>query len=87
MVGYPDKWRDYSKLKIDAADLYGNVERSAQFEWEYQLSDLGKPVDQQEVGDDAADRQCVQRRAREQDRLPGRHPAAAVSSIRRRTRR
>ena len=45
MVGYPDKWRDYSKLKVDVADLYGNVERSAQFEWDYQLSDLGKPVD------------------------------------------
>ncbi len=44
-VGYPDKWRDYSKLKIDAADLYGNVERSGQFEWAYQLSDLGKAVD------------------------------------------
>ena len=25
MVGYPDKWRDYSTLKIDAGDLYGNV--------------------------------------------------------------
>ena len=45
MVGYPDKWRDYSKLKVDAGDLYGNVERSGQFEWEYQLSDLDKPVD------------------------------------------
>jgi putative endopeptidase len=45
MVGYPDKWRDYSKLQVDAADLFGNVERSAQFEWDYQLSDLGKPVD------------------------------------------
>jgi len=45
MVGYPDKWRDYSKLKIDAADLYGNVERSNRFEWDYQLSDLDKPVD------------------------------------------
>jgi len=45
MVGYPDKWRDYSKLKVDAGDLYGNVERSGQFEWEYQLSDLDKSVD------------------------------------------
>jgi putative endopeptidase len=45
MVGYPDKWRDYSKLNVDAGDLYGNVMRSAQFEWEYQLSDLDKPVD------------------------------------------
>jgi putative endopeptidase len=45
MVGYPDKWRDYSKLKIDAADLYGNVQRSNRFEWEYALSDLDKAVD------------------------------------------
>jgi len=45
MVGYPDKWRDYSSLKIDPADLYGNVERSRAFEWAYTLSDLGKPVD------------------------------------------
>jgi putative endopeptidase len=44
-VGYPDKWRDYSKLKIVANDLFGNIERSSQFEWEYQLSDLGKAVD------------------------------------------
>src|SRR3546814_17556591 len=45
MVGYPDKWRDYSALKLDPADLYGNVERSAAFEYAYALQDLGKPVD------------------------------------------
>ncbi|MBN8841862.1 MAG: M13 family metallopeptidase [Sphingomonadales bacterium] len=45
MVGYPDKWRDYSGLKIDPADLYGNVKRSAAFEYAYSLSDLNKPVD------------------------------------------
>jgi putative endopeptidase len=50
MVGYPDKWRDYSSLKIDPADLYGNVQRSNRFEWEYQLSDLGKPVDRMKWG-------------------------------------
>lgn len=50
MVGYPDKWRDYSQLKINVGDLYGNVERSGQFEWEYQLSDLGKPVDRLKWG-------------------------------------
>jgi len=50
MVGYPDTWRDYSTLKIDAADLYGNVQRSNRFEWEYQLSDLGKPVDRKKWG-------------------------------------
>ena len=45
MVGYPDKFRDYSKLEMKADDLYGNVKRSSAFEWDYQLSDLGKPVD------------------------------------------
>ena len=45
MVGYPDKWRDYAGLKIDANDLYGNVRRSGQFEWAYALKDLGQPVD------------------------------------------
>jgi putative endopeptidase len=45
MVGYPDKFRDYSKLVMKPDDLYGNVKRSVAFEWDYQLSDLGKPVD------------------------------------------
>ncbi|HEU0284288.1 MAG TPA: M13 family metallopeptidase, partial [Sphingomicrobium sp.] len=45
MVGYPEKFKDYSKLQMKADDLYGNVKRSSAFEWEYQLSDLGKPVD------------------------------------------
>ncbi|HKP34990.1 MAG TPA: M13 family metallopeptidase [Sphingomicrobium sp.] len=45
MVGYPDKFRDYSKLVIKPDDLYGNVKRSAAFEWAYQLEDLNKPVD------------------------------------------
>jgi putative endopeptidase len=45
MVGYPDKFRDYSKLVVKTDDLYGNVKRSSAFEWDYQLSDLGKPVD------------------------------------------
>jgi putative endopeptidase len=45
MVGYPDKWRDYSALKIDPSDLFGNIERAGRFEWDYQIDDLGKPVD------------------------------------------
>jgi putative endopeptidase len=45
MVGYPDKFRDYSKLQIEADDLYGNVKRSSAFEWAYSLEDLNKPVD------------------------------------------
>ncbi len=45
MVGYPDKFRDYSKLEMKADDLYGNVKRSSAFEWDYPLSDLNQPVD------------------------------------------
>ncbi|MFM5924326.1 MAG: M13 family metallopeptidase [Novosphingobium sp.] len=45
MVGYPDKWRDYSKLTVVPGDLYGNVQRAGQFNADYQMSFLGKPVD------------------------------------------
>src|SRR4051812_6095400 len=45
MVGYPDKFRDYSKLVMKPDDLYGNVKRSAAFEWAYAMEDLNKPVD------------------------------------------
>jgi endothelin-converting enzyme/putative endopeptidase len=44
-VGYPDKWRDYSKLEIARGDELGNVERSRQFEFNRQLAKIGKPVD------------------------------------------
>ncbi len=49
-VGYPDKWRDYSGLKIDPTDLYGDAKRSAAFEWAYQLADLGRAVDSKKWG-------------------------------------
>jgi putative endopeptidase len=45
MVGYPETFRDYSKLVVKPDDLYGNVKRSNAFEWQYQLSQLGQPVD------------------------------------------
>ena len=44
MVGYPDKFRDYSKLEVRADDLYGNVERASRFNADYEMEDLGKPV-------------------------------------------
>ena len=45
MVGYPDKWRDYSKLAVMPGDLYGNVQRTGVFNNAYQMSFLGKSVD------------------------------------------
>ena len=49
-IGYPDNWRDYSALRIDAGDLYGNVERAAAFEWARQVRRLNDPVDRSEWG-------------------------------------
>ncbi len=43
-IGYPDEWREYDGLKLEPGDLYGNVERSAAFEWAFNLDKLGKPV-------------------------------------------
>lgn len=44
-VGYPDKWRDYSALEIDPADLMGNLKRSSIFETAHEVSKIGKNVD------------------------------------------
>lgn len=49
-IGYPDKWRDYSSLKIDKGDLYGNAARATEFEYQRNLNKLGKPVDRTEWG-------------------------------------
>ncbi len=44
-IGYPDKWRDYSSVKIDRNDFAGNVERTHQFESRRDINKIGKPVD------------------------------------------
>jgi putative endopeptidase len=49
-IGYPDKWRDYSKLEIVRGDELGNVERARRFEFERLLAKIGKPVDRGEWG-------------------------------------
>jgi putative endopeptidase len=49
-IGYPDKWRDYSSIKIDRDDYFGNVERATRFESRRELAKIGKPVDRTEWG-------------------------------------
>jgi putative endopeptidase len=49
-IGYPDKWRDYSKLEIVRGDELGNEERSRKFEFDRQLAKIGKPIDRGEWG-------------------------------------
>ncbi len=47
-IGRPKKWRDYSSLRVDSHDLYGDVERGSAFEWAFQRGHLGHPVDRDE---------------------------------------
>ncbi len=50
MVGYPDKFRNYDAVRIDAGDLYGNVQRAGKFNADYAMEDLGKKVDRKKWG-------------------------------------
>lgn len=47
-IGYPDKWRDYSGLRIEADDLFGNYIRANEFHYQLDVAKLGKPVDRTE---------------------------------------
>ncbi|WP_225997549.1 M13 family metallopeptidase [Myceligenerans pegani] len=47
-VGYPTKWRDYSGLTVDPADLVGNVCRSNAFDQDHELGKIGRPLDREE---------------------------------------
>jgi len=47
-IGYPDKWRDYSGVKIVRGEAVGNDERATEFEVRRGMSKIGKPVDRGE---------------------------------------
>lgn len=49
-IGYPDKWRDYSKLQIERSGYLANVRRSEEFQQGFELNKIGKPVDRTEWG-------------------------------------
>lgn len=49
-IGYPDEWRDFSSLKIQADDLIGNMRRATEFEYQYELAKLGQPINREEWG-------------------------------------
>jgi putative endopeptidase len=49
-IGYPNKWKDYSQLKVASDDLVGNVMRSREVEYNRELSKLGRPIDRDEWG-------------------------------------
>ena len=47
-IGYPDRWRDISGLRIVRGDAAGNAERASLFRYQSQIAKLGKPVDPDE---------------------------------------
>ena len=49
-IGYPEKWEDYTALKVDAGDLYGNAQRAGEFAWKDNVEKLDQPVDRTEWG-------------------------------------
>jgi predicted metalloendopeptidase len=49
-IGYPNKWRDYSKLEVKQGDLVGNLMRAFIHENNFQLGKVGKPIDPEQWG-------------------------------------
>ena len=49
-IGYPNRWRDYSKLEVEADDLFGNMMRSNLVVHYRNVSKLGQPIDGEEWG-------------------------------------
>lgn len=49
-IGYPDSWKDYTGLKITEDNYAQNVLNASEFEYNYDLKRLGKPVDRSEWG-------------------------------------
>jgi predicted metalloendopeptidase len=47
-IGYPDTWKDYSKLEIRPGDAFGNMVRARAFSWQFDVDRLGKPTDKDE---------------------------------------
>ena len=47
-IGYPDKWRDYSKLAVDRRDFAGNVVRAQTYLAAWDFARISKPVDKAE---------------------------------------
>ncbi len=49
-IGYPNRWRDYTRLEMDRHDLVGNIMRSNLVEFDRNRSKLGQPIDREEWG-------------------------------------
>ncbi|KGN77929.1 peptidase M13 [Porphyromonas gulae] len=46
-IGYPDKWKDYSKMEIKGDSYYADIKRATKWMHDDNMADLGKPVDRE----------------------------------------
>lgn len=49
-IGYPDKWRDYSNLRLDRSSYLANLRKVRAHSMQHDLDKIGKPVDRTEWG-------------------------------------
>ncbi len=49
-IGYPDRWRDYSRLEVKKGDYFASVMNARKFDFDFEASKIGKPVDRTEWG-------------------------------------
>jgi putative endopeptidase len=49
-IAYPDKWQNYDGLVINRDDYFGNLKRVSQWRYNYNVSQLGKPIDKTRWG-------------------------------------
>ncbi len=49
-IGYPDQWRDYSAVPVTPSDFVADLHAAQTFNYDYQLSHIGKPVNEKEWG-------------------------------------
>jgi putative endopeptidase len=49
-IGYPERWKNYSSIKVERDDLIGNLDRAGAWDFNYDMNKIGKPVDEKEWG-------------------------------------
>ena len=82
-IGYPDKWRDWTGLQTSRDSYFGNALAAECLQLQVGPGQDRQAGGQDRVGHDPADGQRLLQPAAERDRVPGRHPAAAVLRSRR----
>jgi predicted metalloendopeptidase len=49
-IGYPEKWKDYSVVKVDRGNLFASIESASEFSRMENLKKIGKPLDRNDWG-------------------------------------